>query len=148
MNDLQYEGVKATCKLLFEKWRERLKLQFYEIQYEWFREGNLDRDDARHMKTNMDVLVQWEYLRAYVRVDCPLIVDKTVPEIEEIVVHEFCHILVNEMSSQKRSQNKYDHEERVVTTLTRLFLSMDDTEPIVAPPIPASVETTTVALPS
>lgn len=58
----------------------------------------------------------WEYRQAQITFNMPLLAAKKEEEIEEIIVHEMVHVLVNEMR-----EKGIKHEERVVTELTWAF---------------------------
>ena len=59
----------------------------------------------------------WKYLTSTIYLNWPAVKKMTAGEIKRILIHEFCHVLVNEMRERKRH-----HEERVVTGLTDAFL--------------------------
>jgi predicted SprT family Zn-dependent metalloprotease len=62
----------------------------------------------------------WRYMEAVIEINLPLWVDKTDDEVERMAVHELMHILVNEMR-----EGAIEHEERVVTTLTKAVFWID-----------------------
>lgn len=61
--------------------------------------------------------VNWQYGLATVYFNVPAFDEMKDEDIEEVVVHELVHILVNEMR-----EPDMHHEERVVTGLTKAFL--------------------------
>lgn len=63
----------------------------------------------------------WRYSIASVYFNMPAIKGMEPKEIENMVIHELCHVLVNEMR-----EGELHHEERVVTTLTKAFLWTDE----------------------
>jgi hypothetical protein len=60
----------------------------------------------------------WRYLRATLCFAYDALINCTKKEIEHLVVHELCHVLINEI----HHDDQLDHEERVVTTMTDAFL--------------------------
>jgi hypothetical protein len=65
----------------------------------------------------------WRYLNGSVRWDLMAAGDVDDAELEETVVHEMVHFLVNEMNSDDDDENdRSDHEERVVTVISRHLL--------------------------
>jgi predicted SprT family Zn-dependent metalloprotease len=69
----------------------------------------------------MRVFPDWRYMHAYIGVCVPSVARVSDEELENAVVHELVHILVNEM--QKKDQ---DHEERAVTLTTKAILFVRD----------------------
>jgi predicted SprT family Zn-dependent metalloprotease len=66
----------------------------------------------------------WKYRTAHIYINLPALKRKTSYQIEEIIVHELMHVLVNEMR-----EGNIKHEERVVTSLTEsIFWTVADTE--------------------
>lgn len=63
----------------------------------------------------------WMYASAKISVNLPAFDDMKPDEIERHVVHELCHILVNEMR-----EGELHHEERVVTGLTKAFFWVEN----------------------
>jgi hypothetical protein len=61
--------------------------------------------------------VQWVYTQACIEINLPAFDGMEESKIERVVIHELCHILVNEMR-----EGEIHHEERVVTGLTKAFL--------------------------
>ncbi|KKL89323.1 hypothetical protein LCGC14_1915860 [marine sediment metagenome] len=50
-------------------------------------------------------------------------------DLEVVVVHEMCHVLVNEMRADRGGEPTHGsvaHEERVVSTLAQAFLTVRD----------------------
>jgi hypothetical protein len=105
-----------------ELWTQRLGLRWWEIDVLYM------DDPATILKTfsnpgNGDELtlarvdVRWEYSQATIAVNLPAWDGLEEWKIERAVVHELCHILVNEMR-----EGEIHHEERVVTGLTKALL--------------------------
>lgn len=65
----------------------------------------------------------WYYRRATITFIMPSIFDLQDLELESLVVHELCHLLVNEMREWgNESATKVRHEEHVVTGLAMALL--------------------------
>lgn len=63
----------------------------------------------------------WRYLNGSVRWDLAQVCALDDAELEETVVHEMLHFLLNEMQGE-RDAEAAGHEERVTTLLARLFI--------------------------
>lgn len=76
----------------------------------------------------MEVVSDWKRLDATIRVNAYAVEEMDDATLEECVVHELCHVLVSEMrvpywadAPAAIMQAQFDHEERVVTMLTKAF---------------------------
>jgi hypothetical protein len=102
----------------FRAWCYRIGLRWWKIDTYWYKRG--DRKTFRRYASKSayaSVYADWRYGTAVIHVYLPAFRGKTDGEIEEIVVHELVHILVNETQA-----GGIDHEERVVTGLTKAFM--------------------------
>lgn len=104
---------------LFGKWIERLGLNWWNIQVVLYDDP---RDIAMRFHEDDDVIctaltsADWKYGSAKISVNFPAWKDVTEEEANYMILHELCHILVNEMHEPDRH-----HEERVVTSLAKAF---------------------------
>lgn len=57
-------------------------------------------------------------MSAYITLYLPCLKDLSPQRLEEIVIHELVHILINEMRDYHKDP---DHEERVVTGIQKAF---------------------------
>jgi len=73
---------------------------------------------------NVDARVQaqWEYQNATVEWSVPVLADESDAVVEQAVVHEFVHIIIDQISPDVRTKD----EERVVTALARAFMRVDN----------------------
>lgn len=131
MTDKEYTLQKSRIQGLVEKWMAPLGLKWWNINIRYFREPLpiSSGDAAAGWQCNAKAEAKWEYLSATVSFNLPAIEGADDEELERIVVHEFCHVLVHEMRewapeevSRDRSDVGIKHEERVVTALTSAFL--------------------------
>jgi hypothetical protein len=104
-------------KAAFAKWIPALGLAWWDIDICYYDDPasilqNFRRDDDRLVLATCDA--NWIYGTATICINLPAFADRTPEQIERTVVHELCHILVNEMR-----EGELHHEERVVTTLTK-----------------------------
>jgi len=108
--------MKEKIKEIFEKWSYLLGLRWWEVALTFSKEkSDFNKDDGSRVlaKTWSD----WRYMKATILINYREIKLLDLEEIEKIIVHELCHVLVNEMR-----EGDISHEERVVTTLTKAFL--------------------------
>jgi hypothetical protein len=78
----------------FDKWNDLLELHWCNI--------TLHRSDSFRADDNAcaaDTAAQWQYREATINVYLPAIAHFSDPEIEELLVHEMVHILVNSLES-------------------------------------------------
>ena len=109
-----------NAKKLCNAWIYRLGLRWwdYEICFitdeaEAYKTFGYDQDSVVVGRTYAD----WRYGTFTIYFNFPAMKHKTAYEVEKIVIHELCHVLVNEMREEG-----VDHEERVVSGLTKAFL--------------------------
>ena len=117
MNDEEFEHEKTRVQTARDKWHDLIVPPDYEVNWEYWREPI-----ENHPKAVMTCTPDWRYLQAHIDVCLPKVVDLGDAELEQIALHEMCHILVNEMRPEPSPGEEYmDHEERVVSTLVRRF---------------------------
>lgn len=108
------------AKAAFAKWIPMLGLAWWDLEIVYYDDPteivNRFRNDDNGIVT-MFVSTNWIYAESRVSVNLPALTDMTPDKIERTVVHELCHILVNEMR-----EGELHHEERVVTGLTKAFM--------------------------
>lgn len=110
--------MKKRIQKSFDKWTYRLGLGWWRIEVYYYQSK---KEVKRFKKAGSEnayarVYPDWRYGAAVICVCLPAFKGLTDKEIEEIVVHELVHILVNETQA-----GGMDHEERVVTGLTKAF---------------------------
>jgi len=108
--------MKKKIKEIFERWTYLLGLRWWDISLTFSKEKSyFYKDDGSRIlaKTWSD----WRYMKATILINYREIKLLDPEEIEKIIIHELCHVLVNEMR-----EGDISHEERVVTTLTKAFL--------------------------
>lgn len=105
------------------KWVVRLGLGWWHVEARYY-------DDAKEIKRRFGggkdstvaarCYADWRYMEATIDVNLPAWKGRTDDEMERMAVHELMHILVNEMR-----EGAIEHEERVVTTLTKAVFWVD-----------------------
>ena len=132
MTDKQFEDTKRRVQALLDEWAfgkegkaPRIpSLRDWIIVVRYSREAihTEDGDEA-----GAQVVSSWFYKTAEIDFNCMDLHDLATVEIERTVLHELCHLLVNEMREWggkygERTEAWSHHEERVVTDLSMAFL--------------------------
>jgi hypothetical protein len=106
---------KARIKRFIYKWVTPLGLGWWKVDIEWL-DGPPETPHEGFDKA-ADCRAQWPYRKATVRFWLNATMDMDDEDLEEMVVHELCHILVNQMREEG-----IVHEEAVVTALSKAFI--------------------------
>ncbi len=120
MNDADFESEKQRVSEVFSRWAKILALESWELTIEYCR-SELPKPPGMADSTTpaMSVNASWAYLQAYITVALPIIKEHySNEELEEAIVHELTHALVDELA-ECNAKDKLQHEERVVTLLAR-----------------------------
>jgi len=114
-----YKRTRNKARKYFEKWTYLLGLRWYNVQVNWYDNEKAFRkaSGAEGRNVAMRVYSDWRYMTAVVYVNVPALAGMSDRELEEGIVHELCHILVNEMR-----EKDIGHEERTVTMLASAFM--------------------------
>lgn len=107
-------------KAAFAKWIPRMGLAWWDIDIVYYDDPKEIIDRFRIIESGemvpATVVAQWMYADAKISINLPAFEFIEPDRIERVIVHELCHILVNEMR-----EGEIHHEERVVTQLTKAF---------------------------
>lgn len=127
MTDAEFAKQRKRLSVLADKWITPLGLKWWKIDLVYAREPLDSSKPGFYCQAKTSVA--WEYLDAKITFAMAEIADVSDDKLEEIFVHECCHILVNEMrmwAPEEVSKEKMDeaikHEERVVCGLASAFL--------------------------
>jgi hypothetical protein len=111
----------------FEKWIYRFGLRWWDVHVVFIDEPDDIIKTFGGPDENLVLAsthVDWRYSLAFVDVNLPALMKLSEDAIERVVVHELCHVLINEMR-----ERAVHHEERVATQLTKaIFWTVDDVE--------------------
>jgi len=131
VNDAEKNAQKRRLRPLIKKWRSALGLHHWDIDHDFYEGAIPDSNgDAAFTDALATTTSRWQYLTAVIRWRIDLMAETKDDELERAVVHEYCHVLVNEMRTMRedgregRMADAYDtqHEERVCSELTQAFL--------------------------
>lgn len=132
MKHSEFRAVQRKMEKLVDKWVGPLGLKgIWRITCR-YRDSYFDPDtDGQGRGATAYVTPQWEYMQSEICFSIPSCAEAGEEMMDRIVVHELCHILVNQM----REFQHYDgenfelvrgHEESVVTNLARAFMRTRD----------------------
>lgn len=117
---MKYKKAKKLIRKYVDKWARPLGLLWWRIDLFFIVDPKTIKKhftQSGGRKTVALVFAQWEYSRASIYFNMREIEEMNNEEIEDAIIHELCHILVNEMR-----EGGIKHEERVVTGLQRAFM--------------------------
>lgn len=113
MTDKEYKDLKKRIEKLVKKWRGLLWLNNYRIHNIWARVPKGDNPNCA-ATTEM----RWEYLEADFTWYMPNLLELSDDELEDCVIHEFCHILIAPLMYEDTEHGRLIHE-RVTSTVQR-----------------------------
>jgi len=120
MKKKAFKRTRRHIQSLLDTWLTQLGLKWWSIEVRYYdSEKGFRKADGRAVA--MRVTSDWRYMSLCIDVNTPACARQTDDDLERIVVHELSHALVNEMR-----EGGIDHEERVVTTLTKAFMWVRD----------------------
>jgi len=128
MKKSKYEKQRQRLDPLFKKWVGKLGLSAYDITVRYYDKPKAFRKENGVGKNAVMVITpDWAYLEADIAVCMSLVAGLDDDKLEKYVIHELCHILVNQMRGwrQQRTPDEIAHEERVVSCLATLFFNLD-----------------------
>jgi len=121
MNDKEFNKLKSKIHKIIDKWSPMLGLKWWtvKIYYERVNCTDISRHDDGYSRAGAQTHVQYPYKTAQIYFYLPDLKSLGKQELENLVIHELIHILVNEM---RFFNEGIDHEERVVSDLTSAFI--------------------------
>lgn len=125
MNDAEYEAQKARVTAFLDIWIAPLGLRWWKLTHVWKR----TTESGTHGPLQATCSAAWEYMDACIEWYLPTIATLADDALEDTVIHELMHVLVNEMSvanNQEAAGDNDAHEERVVTTLAKAAMWVRD----------------------
>lgn len=132
VTDQEFESIRSRIKAAVEKWLPAMGLKWWhEIIITYERDRFSQERNGHPPDCAAFTRVSWEYLDAIVTfsVACCWSKEYTDQEIDYLVRHELCHLLVNEMRmygppnhrDEQAADEAIKHEERVVTQIAQAF---------------------------
>lgn len=111
LNDKEWEKQKKRIAKVFNKWIKQIGGGWWEITTAYDQAVEGDSEFAAYVK------VEWQYRLATITFNLNIIEQISDEKLDYVMLHEFAHILVNEMREMKdheRFEDAVAHEERVV----------------------------------
>ena len=126
MTDAEYRSQCRRIKQFASLWRKKLGLDWWNLDLKYARslqEFDFSEDLNACKSTVAYTHSQYEYLQAQVTFNVPEIASFDDTQLEEIILHEFMHILLCETRYGNNCECPFDpkREERVATVLARAF---------------------------
>jgi len=121
MTDKEFNATKKRIKKYFEKWRYQLGINWWKVTLNYSR---VPLEDVNGIKGPLATNeTSWQYGSVSLAFDCVALFPCSNEDVEDTVVHELLHAIVNEMRDFDRGRpDSIKHEERVVTNLTDAML--------------------------
>lgn len=103
MTDLEYAKQKKRVGKYLTKWQDCMGLKWWNIQIVWDRSYSSSENPGAAAETNMN---GWKYRQAGITFYLPKIAEEPdADEIEKLVVHELCHVLLGPISTNMEDLN-------------------------------------------
>lgn len=106
MNDAEFEQQQARVQALMEKWKEILPVSTWLIRPRYHRDGV----DKKGHKSDAVATTEpnWAYLHAGIDWNMPEVEDASDDDLENYVIHEYVHILIDELTRYALRREGYD----------------------------------------
>lgn len=131
MTDSEYKAAIKRIRPILLKWQKPCGLGMWRrVDFTYHRDaaslagGSRVELDEHARDIAGCAVVDWEYREATIHLNVDKLSDHTDEEIDYIVRHEICHVLVNEMREWQKHSANYSaikHEERVVSDLAMIL---------------------------
>lgn len=100
MTDKEYREQKKRVQKYFDKWYSVLGMGWYRIDRNWDRARSEDAPNEAAITS-----WQWQYRTASITYRLPVIAELDDDKLENVVVHEFAHILTGAMVQNAPDDN-------------------------------------------
>ena len=117
MSDDEYKDIKDRLEKVLTKWHPLLQMGWYTLNYEYRRNPH-EEDPEIAAVTN----TAWTYRRARITWYMPTLHGLTHDELENIVLHEFCHVILAPVTQDQPPEWK---EQIEYTTETMAVILMN-----------------------
>lgn len=90
MTDKEYAKQKKRVQKYIDKWHRTMGLGWFHVEFIWDREHKSESPATAALTSS-----SWQYKEATITWYLPKILEATDERLENIVVHEFCHVLLS-----------------------------------------------------
>lgn len=133
MTDQEYADLKALIEAYCDKWKTRLNLENWYIEYFWHRNGLPgDKEGELNLGTMARTECNWQYMFSQIHFNMPRLIHAEADRVENAVVHELMHCHIDELAwliDDEKNPTASGHIERVTTILANLFIWNDTSVP-------------------
>ncbi len=123
MTDKEFAAQQSRVQKAFDKWKSPTGLDGWVVCHTWYRDGSAGEE---YRKATARADCSWEYIHVMFHWNLQSIAVHDDKEVDRIVRHEICHVLVNEMrewsSWPASGDGALKHEERTVSRLASILL--------------------------
>lgn len=117
MTDAEYAEMKERLEKMLSKWHPLLQMGWHTLKYKYVR--GYDEDDSVCAVTK----ASWTYRRGYITWYMQKLYELNEDELENIVVHEFCHILLAPVT-QDQPENWREQIELTTETMAVILINL------------------------
>lgn len=121
--DAEWLALQAKIQGWIDAWADRMWLNWWDVHIVWYR-GDIPDSNREAVppgrKALMDCTPDYRYFEATIRVNLERALDFGDDYLENVVIHELAHIVLNEMRDWKPSRKGMKREERVATHLQKI----------------------------
>lgn len=116
MTDKEYKIQKTRVQKFIDKWFKPIGMGWWQVDMEW------NRIHAEESPTTIAITnCNWQYRTGRIEFFLPTCADLNDDQLEEAIIHEFCHILVAPLQDLRDDQSR-EITEHTVTTLARTII--------------------------
>lgn len=108
--------VTARLQKLIAEWEPRLDLPGIEVRH-----GFLETYDVDDPTKCAETTIEWQYRAAKIEWYLPMLTSRNDATLEDIVVHEFAHIIIGPLHDRFKA-NSTDLEELAVESIARALI--------------------------
>lgn len=122
MNDELYAKTKERLEKFLTKWHPLLQMGFYQLKYDYVRTYCPDDSDTCAVTNS-----SWVYRKAHITWYIQKLSELNDDELEDVVVHEFCHVLLAPVT-QDQPQEWHEQVEFVTQTMAMLLINVQKSD--------------------